>query len=275
MKSDFRDNFIISIDKILPANDNLSMVSFVGAGPGAVDLITIRGLERIKNADCIIFAGSLVNPDILKYCDKKTSINDSSKMTLEDVISLIKENEKKKLNTVRLHTGDPCLYGTIKEQMEVLDKLSINYEYIPGVSSFCAAAAALNIEYTLPEISQSVIITRMQGKTAVPSKESIRSFAFHNATMVIFLSASMTELLQNELILGGYAPNVPAAIVYKASWPCEKTFLCTVGTLYKTAKENNINKTALILVGEAIKPSTFNRSKLYDPSFTTEYRQGI
>ena len=195
-------------------------------------------------------------------------------MTLEEVLDVMLEAEKKNLVTVRLHTGDPCLYGAIREQMDVLDEKKISYDYTPGVSAFCGAASALNLEYTLPDVSQSVIITRMEGRTPVPEKESIQSFASHHATMVIFLSTGMLEELSRRLIEGGYTADTPAAIVYKATWPDEKAYLCTVGTLAETAKKNNITKTALMIVGDIVTHSHYDRSKLYDPGFSTEFRQG-
>ena len=218
------------------------MIHFVGAGPGAPDLITVRGKQYLEEADVIIYAGSLVNPQLLEYSKDVCTIYNSAKMTLEEVISVMEKAEKEGKTTVRLHTGDPCIYGAIREQMDILDEKGIAYDSCPGVSSFCGAASALNLEYTLPEISQSVIITRMEGRTPVPSKESIQSFAAHQASMVIFLSTGMLEELSRRLIEGGYREDTPAAIVYKATWPDEKKFICTVGTLAKTAADNNITK---------------------------------
>mgnify|MGYP002611096028 FL=1 len=194
-------------------------------------------------------------------------------MTLEEVVEKIQEAESTGKMTVRLHTGDPCVYGAIREQMDELDKLNISYKVCPGVSSFCGAASALNLEYTLPEISQSVIITRMEGRTPVPPKESIQSFAAHQATMVVFLSTGMLEELSRRLIEGGYTADTPAAIVYKATWEDEKKFVCTVGTLAQTAKENHITKTALMIIGDCVNAAHYDRSKLYDPGFTTEFRE--
>jgi precorrin-4/cobalt-precorrin-4 C11-methyltransferase len=250
-----------------------NMITFVGAGAGAPDLITIRGAERLKKADVIIYAGSLVNPALLHYAKQDCEIYDSAKLTLEEVVEIIKRAEAGGKMTVRLHTGDPCLYGAVREQMDALDKLGFSYESVPGVSSFCGAAAALNAEYTLPGVSQSVIITRMAGRTPVPDRESIKSFASHGATMVIFLSSGMTEAIQNELLEGGYAPGTPAAIVYKATWPDEKKVLCTVGTLHAAAAANGISQTALILIGGFL-GEEYARSKLYDPAFTTGFRKG-
>ncbi len=250
------------------------MIHFVGAGSGAPDLITVRGAKLLKDADVIIYAGSLVNPQLLDYKKEGCRVYNSARMTLEEVLDVMLEAEKKNLVTVRLHTGDPCLYGAIREQMDVLDEKKISYDYTPGVSAFCGAASALNLEYTLPDVSQSVIITRMEGRTPVPEKESIQSFASHHATMVIFLSTGMLEELSRRLIEGGYTADTPAAIVYKATWPDEKAYLCTVGTLAETAKKNNITKTALMIVGDIVTHSHYDRSKLYDPGFSTEFRQG-
>lgn len=249
------------------------MVHFVGAGSGATDLITLRGAKYLQEADVVIYAGSLINKELLSMCNEACLKYDSASMTLEDVIKVISDAEKSNLNTVRLHTGDPCIYGAIREQMDILDSLKICYDYTPGVSSFCGAASALNIEYTLPEVSQSIIITRMAGRTSVPDSESIESFASHNATMVIFLSTGMLDELSQRLIDGGYKKETPAAIVYKATWPDEEKFICTVETLAETARANNISKTALIIVGDVIAHSNYERSKLYDPMFETGFRR--
>lgn len=249
------------------------MVHFVGAGSGAVDLITVRGKHLVDSADVVIYAGSLVNPDILSSCKEGCEIYNSAKMTLEEVIEVMEDSEKAGKTTVRLHTGDPCLYGAIREQMDLLDEKKIAYEYCPGVSSFCGAAAALRTEYTLPDVSQSVVITRMEGRTPVPELEKIEEWARHKSTMVIFLSMGLLEQLEEKLLEGGYEKDTPAAIVYKATWPEEKVFPCTVSTIYNTAKENNITKTALVVVGKVLQ-CTYERSKLYDPGFTTEFRKG-
>lgn len=249
------------------------MVHFVGAGSGAPDLITVRGKKMLEEADVIIYAGSLVNPQLLSYAKEECKIYNSAKMTLEEVLDVIFEAEKEGLTTVRLHTGDPSLYGAIREQMDVLEERNIPFDYCPGVSSFCGAASALNLEYTLPDVSQSVIITRMAGRTPVPEKESIESFAAHQATMVIFLSTGMLEELSRRLIEGGYTADTPAAIVYKATWEDEKTCVCTVGTLAETARKNQITKTALMIIGDVVSHSHYQRSELYNPAFTTEFRE--
>lgn len=250
------------------------MVHIVGAGPGAPDLITVRGKELLEKADVIIYAGSLVNPALLDYKKPDCAVYDSAKMTLEEVIEVVVQAESDGKMTVRLHTGDPCIYGAIREQMDEFDHRGISYEICPGVSSFCGAASAMKMEYTLPEVTQSVIITRMAGRTPVPERESIASFAAHGATMVIFLSTGMLKELSKELIRGGYSPDTPAAICYKATWPEEKTVVCTVSTLDECAQREQVRKTALILVGDAVSQSNYSRSLLYDPSFTTEFRKG-
>ena len=245
------------------------MVHFVGAGSGAADLITLRGKKLLEEADIVIYAGSLVNPELLKYTNGK--IYNSAEMNLDEVIDVMKQGDTK--NIVRLHTGDPCVYGAIREQMDRLNLLGIEYDVCPGVSSFCGAAAALKAEYTLPDVSQTVIITRMEGRTPVPEKEKIRFLAAHNATMVIFLSTGMLKELSAELIVGGYSADTPAAIVYKATWHDEKVMRCTVGTLNETAEKNGIKKTALITVGDFL-GDYYSLSKLYDKTFTTEFRRG-
>ena len=246
------------------------MIYFIGAGPGAADLITVRGAELLKKADVIIYAGSLVNPALLDYAKPECKIYNSAKMTLEEVIEVMKENRGREV--VRLHTGDPCIYGAIREQMDALDRLGYAYDVTPGVSSFCGAAAALKAEYTLPGVSQSVIITRMAGKTPVPEKESIASFAAHQATMAIFLSTGLLKELSAELISGGYGPETPAAIVYKATWPEEKVVRGTVAQLYEMAQTNHIRKTALIIVGRIL-DTEYDLSRLYAPDFSTEFRE--
>lgn len=249
------------------------MVHFVGAGCGAADLITVRGAALLAQADAIIYAGSLVSETLLDYAKSNCDIFNSAEMTLDQVIAIMERMEANKKMTVRLHTGDPCLYGAIREQMDRLEALVIPYDVCPGVSSFCGAAAALRAEYTLPDISQSVIITRLEGRTPVPERENLRSLAAHKASMVIFLSAGMTEKLQSDLLLGGYSADTPAAIVYKASWPDEKVLRCSVGTIHATAIENGIKNHALITIGGFL-GEEYALSKLYDPAFTTAFRQG-
>lgn len=248
------------------------MVNFVGAGPGAEDLITVRGQRLIREADVIIYAGSLVNPGLLKEAKENCRIYNSAYMTLEEVIAVMKDAEAQRLMTVRLHTGDPSVYGAIREQIDELKSLGIEYAVCPGVSSFFAAAASLGIEYTLPQVSQSVIITRAEGRTAVPERESLKSFAAHHSTMVLFLSSSLSEKIKEELIEGGLSEDTPVAVVYKASWPDEKKFITTLGKLPEEMKNENITKTALIIVGDVL-GDYYEKSKLYDKNFSTEFRK--
>lgn len=248
------------------------MIHFVGAGPGAVDLITVRGAALLEQADVVVYAGSLVNPAHLARTKKGCMIYDSASMTLEQVMDVMLPADREGKTIVRLHTGDPSIYGAIREQMDILDAQGVAYEVCPGVSSFCGAAAALRAEYTLPDVSQTVILSRMAGRTPVPECESIRSLAAHGSTMVLFLSAGMLGRLSAELIAGGYAPETPAAIVYKATWPDEKVIRTTVFGLEQAAKENGINKTALITVGGFL-GNQYERSKLYDPTFSHGCRE--
>ena len=249
------------------------MVHFVGAGPGAPDLITQRGAALLQGADCIIYAGSLVTPALLGLAKPGCALYNSAEMTLEQVLDTIRAAEKAGGTTVRLHTGDPCLYGAIREQMDALDELGIPYESCPGVSACFGAAASLNLEYTLPGVSQTLIITRMEGRTGVPQKESIESLAAHHASMAIYLSTGMLRELSHRLISGGYAKDTPAALVYKATWPEEEAYICTVETLAQVAEEHGIKKTALVLVGDVITHGNYQKSRLYAADFTTEFRQ--
>ena len=233
------------------------MVHFVGAGSGAPDLITLRGARLLGEADVVIYAGSLVNPELLTLTKPGCEVHDSAKLTLEEVIALIER--------------------AVREQFDALTERGIDFDVCPGVSSFCGAAAALRAEYTLPNVSQTVIITRTAGRTPVPERESIRSLAAHQATMVLFLSTSLTEKLQGELLAGGYGETTPAAIVYKATWPEEKIVRCTVSTLAKSAEENGIKKTAMIFIGDVFgtrEANGYEESRLYAPDFSTEFRKG-
>lgn len=248
------------------------MIYFVGAGSGAPDLITVRGANLIARADVIVYAGSLVNPELLAGRKEGCEVYDSSKMTLEEVLAVMVPAAREGKTVVRLHTGDPCVYGAHREQMDALDTEGIPYEVCPGVSSFCGAAAALKAEYTLPGVSQTVILTRMEGRTPVPERERIEALAAHGASMVIFLSAGRLGELSGRLIEGGYSPDTPAAIVYKATWPEEKVVRTTVSGLEDAARREGITKTALITVGGFLSGG-YERSKLYDPAFTTGCRE--
>lgn len=249
------------------------MVYFVGAGTGAADLITVRGKWLLEQADVIVYAGSLVNQELLSYAKKECEIHNSAALTLEEVIQIMETAQKLGKMTVRLHTGEPSIYGAVREQMDELDRRGISYESCPGVSACFGAAASLNLEYTLPGVSQSLIITRMEGKTKVPARESIESLSEHGASMAVYLSAGMLDELTKRLLIGGYGKETPAALVYKATWPEEEAYLCTVETLADVAKKHGITKTALVLVGDAIAHRQYQKSRLYAADFSTEFRK--
>ena len=248
------------------------MVHFVGAGCGAADLITLRGAKLLEEADVVIYAGSLVNPQLLEHCKPGCEIYNSAKMTLEETTAVIAAAEAAGKTTVRLHTGDSSIYGAVREQFDELIARGIEYDVTPGVSAFCGAAAALKQEFTLPDVSQTVIITRQSGRTAVPERERIRSLAAHRATMVLYLSTGLTEVLQQELLAGGYPGSTPAAVVFKASWPDERIFRCTVDTLHQCVTENHLTRTSLIIVGDCM-GDTYTKSFLYDPSYERPYQE--
>lgn len=248
------------------------MIRFVGAGPGAPDLLTLRGAELLARADCVIYAGSLVNPALLGLTKPGCALFNSAEMTLEQVIAQMEAQEALHHETVRLHTGDPSLYGAIREQMDALDARGILYDVAPGVSSLSGAAAALQVEYTIPGVNQTVIVTRMAGRTPVPAGQDIASLAAHGAAMVIFLSAGMLDALQAELLRGAYAEETPAALVYKATWPEERLLRCRLGDLAAVGREAGVRRTALVLVGDFLRQAG-ERSRLYDPTFSTGYRE--
>lgn len=248
------------------------MIHFVGAGPGAEDLITVRGAKLLEEADVVIYAGSLVNPGLLKGTKAGCRIYNSARMTLEEVIGVMEAAEEEGLDTVRLHTGDPSIYGCIREQMDELEKRKIPFDLCPGVSSFCGAAASLQAEYTLPGISQSVILTRVEGRTAVPEGERLRRLAASGATLVLFLSAGMAEKVKEELLEAGLPKDTPAAVVYKATWPDERIVRTSLEQLSRRMKEAGIEKTALIVVGRVL-DGAYERSRLYDGSFATGFRK--
>lgn len=247
------------------------MVHFVGAGPGACDLITVRGMNRIKEADVIIYAGSLVNPELLSYAKADCKIYNSAHMTLDAVVAVMREAEAAGKTTVRLHTGDPSVYGAIREQMDLLDEYGIKYDVCPGVSAVFGAAASLACEYTLPDVTQTLILTRAEGKTPVPEKENLRSLAAHRASLVLYLSSGLARKVRQELLIGGYAEDTPVAVVYKATWPEEKIIRTTLAKLPEDMEAAGITKTALIIVSPAL-GSIYEKSKLYDAAFATEYR---
>lgn len=249
------------------------MVHFVGAGTGAADLITVRGQRLIESAGVIIYTGSLINTELLDSAGIACKKYDSAYMTLDEVIDVIKDAEKEGLETVRLHTGEPSIYGAVREQMDRLDEIGIPYDSCPGVSACFGAAADMNIEYTLPGVSQTLIITRLEGRTPVPVTESLESLAAHKCSMAIYLSSGMLDRVQESLIRGGLDPETPAAICYKATWKDEKILRCSLKDLFRTGQENGIERLAVVIVGEAVKHSRFDTSKLYDAGYATGYRE--
>ncbi len=248
------------------------MVHIVGAGPGDPELITVKGRKYLSEADVVIYAGSLVNPALLAFCREGAEIHDSAHMTLEEVVATIVQAETEGKMTVRLHTGDPAIYGAIQEQMDAFDKRGISYDVIPGVSSFLATAAALKQEYTLPGISQTVIITRNEGRTSVPEREKLRSLAAHQATMCIFLSITMLDEVVKELMAGGYAADTPIAIVQRASWPEQKIVRSTLVHIVEEIREQDIDRTAMIVVSRCL-GADYELSRLYAPEFSHMFRE--
>lgn len=247
------------------------MISFVGAGPGNVDLITIKGRRLLEEADVVIYAGSLVSKEHLGFCKAECELYDSASMTLEDVIERMEISEDKGLKVVRLHTGDPTIYGAIREQIDLLDEKKIQYEVVPGVSSFTGACAAINREFTLPEVSQTVILTRIEGRTPVPEGEDLEDLARHKASMAVFLSVQEIDRVIEKLARGYGSYDIPVAIVYKATWEDQKIIAGTLKDIADKVKAEGVNKMAQILVGNFIQGS-YERSKLYDPSFTHKFR---
>jgi len=248
-----------------------NIVKIVGAGPGAIDLITLRGFEAIKMADIIIYAGSLVNPKLLEFANENCKIFDSAKINLTEIISIIKNGVMKNLKVVRLHTGDPAIYGAIAEQMNELDALNIQYEIIPGVSSVFASAATLKTELTMPGISQTVILTRREGRTPVPNGQEIENLAKAQSTMCIFLSVADMQGLINDLLKGGYKKSTAIAVVYRASWDNEQIVEGTLDDIYNKVISANITRQAMIIVGNAITRKG-EYSLLYDANFSHGYR---
>ena len=247
-------------------------VYFVGAGPGDPDLITVKGRKLLEEADVVVYAGSLVNPAVLAVTPAGCEIHNSASMTLDEVIAVMKAGVEQGKKVVRLHTGDPSIYGAIQEQIDLLNKLDISWQVVPGVSSFLAAAAALGQEYTLPGVSQTVIITRMEGRTPVPEKEQIRSLAAHQTTMCIFLSVHMFGELVQELLDGGYAADTPVAVVEKASWPEQRIFRGTLTTIADQLVAAGVSRTAMVIVGDVL-AREYEQSRLYAPEFGHMFRE--
>lgn len=248
------------------------MVHIVGAGPGDPELITVKGKRYLQEADVVIYAGSLVNPALLDVCRDGAEVYNSASMTLDEVIAVVEQSEKSGKMTVRLHTGDPSVYGAIQEQMDAFRKRNIAFDIVPGVSSCFATAAALQQEYTLPGISQTVIITRNEGRTPVPEREKLCSLAAHQSTMCIYLSVAMLDQVVAELIAGGYAPETPIAIVQKASWPEQKIVRGTLATIVEKTRDQGIDRTAMIVVSRCL-GADYELSRLYAPEFSHGFRK--
>lgn len=249
----------------------MAKVTFIGAGPGDKDLITLKGYRALADADVVIYAGSLINKELLDYCKDGAELFDSAKMTLADIVDEMERATKAGKTVARLQTGDFSIYGSIREQIEEMTKRGIDYDCIPGVSSFLGAASSMGVEYTVPEVSQSVVITRMAGRTPVPERESLESFAKHRTSMVIFLSVQGMKKVVRQLVDGGYPETTPAAVIYKATWPEEKVVRGTLADIAEKVHRTGITRTALIMVGDFL-GSEYNYSHLYDPSFSTMYR---
>ncbi len=252
----------------------MAKVYFIGAGPGDPELITVKGRRLISEADVVIYAGSLVNPDILQCAKKDAAIYNSATMNLDEVLKVTIDAVNEGKTVARVHTGDPAIYGAIQEQMDGLRAAGIeDFEVIPGVSSFLATAAALKQEYTLPNVSQTIIVTRMEGRTPMPPKEKLSLLASHGATMCIFLSVQAIEDVMAELVAGGYNKTTPVAIVERATWPDQRIFRGTIETIPGIIKEAGVARQAMIVVSHVL-DSDYDLSKLYDSHFTTMFRKG-
>ncbi|MBE8954571.1 MAG: precorrin-4 C(11)-methyltransferase [Quinella sp. 2Q5] len=252
------------------------MVHIVGAGPGDPELLTLKGHRLLSAADVVIYAGSLVNPDLLKFCKPEAQIYNSAQMMHEEILHVISLAEKAGKTTVRLHTGDPSIYGAIQEQMDAMQERGIDFDVTPGVSSFLAAAAALKQEYTLPGITQTVIITRRGGKTPVPDTESLKKLAQHKTTLCIFLSVNLLAEVKQDLLSAGFKSSTPIAVVYKASWPGEEKIIRgRLDTIVQQVRDANIDRTAMIVVGHCLnaKREHYEMSQLYSPKFSHIFRQ--
>ncbi|MBA2690987.1 MAG: precorrin-4 C(11)-methyltransferase [Rubrobacter sp.] len=248
-------------------------VWFIGAGPGAGDLITIRGARIIGEADIIVWARSLVSEEILEYASEDAEVVESTDIPLEGVRTVYERAVREGLKVARIHSGDPSVYGAVMEQIEVCEEVGLDWEMVPGVSSFSAAAAAAGRELTVPEVAQSVILTRRASRTPMPSGEEIESFARHGTTMAIFLSAAKPRELEHELMEGGYPPTTPCIIVHRASWPDEEVVRCRLSELGETVRSMGVSRHTMILVGPGL-DSYGTRSHLYDPEFSHMFRRG-
>lgn len=250
-------------------------VYFIGAGPGDPELLTLKAKRIIGQADIIIYADSLVNPAVCEFAKEGATVHRSAGLDLEEITGIITDAVREGKTVARLQCGDPAVYGAIREQMDILDAAGIEYEVVPGVSSLFAAAAALKMEFTVPDVTQTVIITRLEGRTPVPAGESLKSLATHHATLAVFLSAGMVEQVAADLMAGGYRPDTPAVVVYRASWPDELVIHTLLKNLAEDTRAAGITKQALIIVGSFLeRDAASRRSLLYDRNFSHEYRSG-
>ena len=250
----------------------MSKVFFIGCGPGDPDLITVKAKKLLQKADVVVYSGSLIPEQIMKMC-KKAKTFDAAKLVREEIFDILRKNAKKGKNVVRLHDGDPTIYGAIREQMDNLHKEKINSEIIPGVSSFLASAAALGSQLTLPGVTQTMIITRAEKRTKVPKREKISELAKHRATMIFYLSVQLIDNIVKEAVAGGYPKTPPVGVVYRASWPDQMIITGTLQTISKKIKDQKITRTAIIIIGDVIKPKSYEYSKLYDKSFSHGFRK--
>ena len=250
----------------------MSKVFFIGCGPGDPDLITVKAKKLLQKADVVVYSGSLIPEQIMKMC-KKAKTFDAAKLIREEIFDILRKNAKKGKNVVRLHDGDPTIYGAIREQMDNLHKEKINSEIIPGVTSFLASAAALGSQLTLPGVTQTMIITRAEKRTKVPKREKISELAKHRATMIFYLSVQLIDNIVKEAVAGGYPKTTPVGVVYRASWPDQMIITGTLQTISKKIKDQKITRTAIIIIGDVIKPKSYEYSKLYDKSFSHGFRK--
>lgn len=250
----------------------MSKVYFVGCGPGDPDLITVKAKKLLQKADVVVYSGSLIPPQILKVC-KKAKLHDASGLVREEIFEILKENAQKNKIVIRLHDGDPAIYGAIREQTDNLQKDGIEYEIVPGVTSFLASSAALGLQLTLPGVTQTIIITRAEKRTKVPEREQISELAKHKSTMIFYLSVHLLPDIVKEAIRGGYPRSTPAAVVYKASWPDQKIITGTLENIVKKVWAEKITRTAIVMIGDVIQPKSYEYSKLYDKTFSHGYRK--
>lgn len=250
----------------------MSKIYFVGCGPGDPDLLTIKAKKLMQSADVVVYSGSLIPPEIIKLC-KKAKLYDAAKLVREEIFDILKSNAKKGKLVIRLHDGDPSIYGAIREQTDNLQKERIDFEIVPGITSFLASAAALGSELTLPGVTQTIIITRAESRTKVPKHEKISELAKHRATMIFYLSIHLLPDIVKQAIEGGYPKSTPMAAVYRASWKDEKVIRGTLNDIAKKVRDEKITRTAIIIIGDVVNPKSYEYSRLYDKTFSHGFRK--